>query len=137
MKLQSIDHLNLSVANLKQSATFYSDIFGFSVVERGSYNGTPWAIVRSGDSMLCMYEHPGRDTPEGATDTHHRVNHFGFRIADGKAFEALLKSKNVPIEHGSTFRRPHSTSWYLRDPSGHEIEVTQWDDGEVSFDGLA
>lgn len=136
MQIKSIDHINLSVSSLEESTAFYGDLFGFSVVERGIYNGAPWAIVRSGDSMLCMYEHRERKSPEEATANAHRVNHIGFRVSDGPAFETLLESKNVAVEYGSSFRRPHSTSWYVIDPSGHEIEVTAWDDDRVTFDAI-
>ena len=52
----SLDHINMSVINLDESLQFYNETFGFENVEQGTYKGTPYAIVKNGESMLCMYE---------------------------------------------------------------------------------
>ncbi len=54
----ALDHLNLTVTRFEESAAWYQKLFGFRVVERGMEEEGPWGILRSGDSMLCIYESP-------------------------------------------------------------------------------
>ncbi len=62
MKVQSLDHLNLTVSNLEESIAWYAKIFGFKVVERGVRDAGPWAIIRSVVAMLCIYDHANRNS---------------------------------------------------------------------------
>lgn len=133
MNVSNLDHLNLTVSNLDESKQWYGKIFGFSEVEGGVRSGTRWSILRSGDAMLCMYEHPELSTP--ADEQCHRIHHFGLRIKDREDFEEKLSQFSVPVEYGGAIRYPHSWSWYISDPSGYEIEVALWDGDEISFAG--
>jgi catechol-2,3-dioxygenase len=131
----TIDHVNMSVADLAESLQWYFEIFGFSVVESGqSDEGRPWAIVKSGDCMLCLYEETGRGKREEAQDGPHVIYHFGLRVRDREAWEDLIATKAVRVLYGGAYKHPHSTSWYVQDPSGHEIEVAYWDEDVVRFD---
>lgn len=138
MKIKNIDHLNLTVKNLAESVRWYDDVFGFKVVETGTRTDTiPWAIVRSGDTMLCLYEHANRQAPPDWQDPEIaalRINHFGLRIQDKAAWEDIITRHRLEIRYGGKMRFPHSTSWYLLDPTGHEIEVTLWDGDEIRFE---
>jgi RimJ/RimL family protein N-acetyltransferase len=62
MTLNSVelDHLNLTVANFKETAAWYERVFGFQVIEEGMEPDGPWGVLRSGDIMLCIYESPHR-----------------------------------------------------------------------------
>lgn len=134
MSPAQLDHLNLTVADLDESIAWYHDVFGFARVEGGEMDdGTRWAIVRADDSMLCMYEHPELDRP-GPSGGGHQVNHFGLRITDRPAWEAAVARLGIPVRYGGPVRWPHSTSWYVTDPTGWEIEVAHWDDDRVRFD---
>ena len=137
--LQSIDHINMSVTNLETSEAWYKQLFDFERVEEGRANdGAPFAILRSGDNMLCLYEHPEFAGPSTWTGKEavkrHQINHFGFRIDDRQRFEERLRKLKQEVHYGGVLRRQHSLNWYISDPSGHEIEVTLWDDNRVRFD---
>ncbi len=133
MNVSNLDHLNLTVENLDQSIEWYHALFGFSIVEQGLRGETRWAIIRSGDAMLCIYERPELDTPNQDSSTEHRINHFGLRIKNKQAFEKSVTDNGVVVEYGGAIRYPHSWSWYIADPSGHEIEVALWDNDQVTF----
>ena len=66
-------------------------------------------------------------------DGHHGPAHFGLRGVDRDAWEATLARERVPVGYGGAVRWPHSTSWYVTDPTGYEIEVACWDDDRVRF----
>jgi len=128
-----IDHLNLTVRDFDETADWYRRVFGFAVVEEErDEGGLRWGVLRCGDALLCIYEHPElrmEDEPEGL----HRVNHFGLRITDRAAWEATMKREGVVPGYGGAVRWPHSTAWYVTDPTGWEIEVALWDGGQVRF----
>jgi len=135
-KVRWLDHLNLTVKNLDAALVFYRELFGFELVEKGPPNPEPWAIVRAGEAMLCLYEHP--ELPEAphfpAAPNQQGVSHFGLRVENGPAFHALLDGLGIELRDGGPVRWPHSTSYSLSDPSGHQIEVVAWDDESVRFD---
>lgn len=128
-----LDHMNFTVTDIDESVRWYGAVFGFDPVERDTLDdGTRWAIVLSGSSMLCMYEHPERGAPVADGD-HHSLSHFGLRIHDRAAWEETVERHGVAVQYGGPVRWPLSTSWYVVDPSGWEIEVALWDDDSVRF----
>jgi catechol 2,3-dioxygenase-like lactoylglutathione lyase family enzyme len=133
-----IDHLNMSVTDLAASISWYSDLFGFAVVERGVLeDGRPWAIIRAEDALLAMYEYSEREFLDGdilASRKIHGLNHFGLTIEEPDVWLAKVKSMGVKIEYGGVVKWPNSRAWYVQDPSGWEIEVVSWDGGGISFD---
>lgn len=134
----SIDHLNMTVHDLAESEAWYKKVFGFERVEHGKRNGEPWAILRSGELMLCLYEQARTPPLNETSDDWHKgplkIWHFGLRVRDKVAWEKTVETYKIPVEYGGPVRYPHSLSWYVSDPSGHEIEVAYWDNDEVKFD---
>jgi len=130
----NLDHLNLTVNNFAESVDWYNRVFGFELVERGVDDDGPWGILRSGDSMLCVYECPKRKQLEdGDSGGYHQILHFGLRISDRKAWEETLQKENIETRYGGPVRYPHSTSWYITDPTGYMIEVALWEPDGVRF----
>ena len=139
MKIKHLDHLNMTVSNLSESIDWYRNVFGFEKVEHGVRNGTPWAIVKSGEALLCMYEDSSRQPPQQflkrGGDTH-TIYHFGLRITDRDAWLAKIEKYNLELEYGGEADYPHSKSWYVFDPTGYGIEVALWNDDTIAFDPL-
>lgn len=137
-RVRHLDHLNMTVKSLAESLDFYREILGFEIAETGPPDPYPWAIVRSGEAMLCLYEH--EHVPEGPRypepPREQGLRHFALRIVNGPAFYELLKERRIPIIYGGPVRWPHSTSYYIADPSGHQIEVVVWDDDEIRFEKM-
>jgi len=131
-----LDHLNLSVADLEETVAWYGRVFGFEVRETGVYDGAPWAILRAGEALLCLYQYPERELLDGDALAERRIhgfNHFGLRVRDREAWEETLRRERVPVLYGGVVRWPHGDSWYVTDPTGYEIEVAHWDDDVVRF----
>ena len=137
MKVQSIDHLNLTVANLEESIAWYADIFGFEVVERGERDSGPWAIIRSGDALLCIYQDLDRVGParfRHDPEERHVIYHWGFRITDRAAWLQKVEEHGLHLEFGGENVHPHSSNWSVTDPTGYSIEVALWKNNTIWFD---
>ena len=137
MDIEGFDHLNLSVRSLEESAAWYGRVFRFALVEEGVWEGVRWGILRSGGgrgpAMLCLYEHPdfrGADGEALRDRRLHGIRHFGLRIGDEREWRATLSRERLEAEE---IRWPHSTSWYVSDPTGYDIEVALWKGGLVTF----
>jgi lactoylglutathione lyase len=136
LTVKHLDHLNLSVHDLAETAAWYDRVLGFELVERSQSRGRQYAILRSGDAMLCVYEHPDRArlTDELRTGrAAHGLSHFALRITDRRAWEETVAREAVEVRYGGVIEWPHSASWYVTDPSGYEIEVVLWKQDRVSF----
>ena len=125
----SLDHINFSVSNLKESIIWYQETFNFKVVEKGVHKDLPFAIVKNGESMLCMYELSELSAP--GSHPSHRSYHFGLRVRNQEAWEKHLTA--LKIKPKLTWEYPHSKSWYIDDPTGHEIEVSYWHGDQIKF----
>ena len=130
--MAKLDHINFTVADFKESVAWYKKVFHFELVEEGKKpNGVQWGILRNGDSMLAISEYPDRKWC--LNDKHHKSYHFGLRLVDQKEWEEKIKEHNLEVFYGGAISYPHSTSWYVKDPTGYEIEVAIWNNNEVNF----
>ncbi len=137
MRIKNIDHLNLTVADFDATVTWYNRVFGFELVEEDVQDGTRWGVIRQGDAMLCIYQFADcrlEDRFAMRKRGLHGINHFGLRITDRDDWEKTIGRENIEVLYDGPIRWPHSTSWYIKDPTGHEIEIAQWDGDTVTFD---
>ena len=140
MSIKQLDHLNLTVRNLAETVAWYYRVFGFEVVESGLNDYGRWAIVRSGEAMLCLYERPELVPADHAAyhdSLDHKIHHMGFRITDRDAWKKSIKDNEIEVMFGGATAWPHSVSWYIRDPSGYQIEVVYWHNETIKFDDVA
>jgi catechol 2,3-dioxygenase-like lactoylglutathione lyase family enzyme len=137
MSVTHLDHLNLTVRDFEETASWYGRVFGFEVVERETdAQGRPWGVLRAGDALLCIYEHKDfrfEDSDARGARHAHGVNHFGLRITDRADWEKTMEREGIEPEYGGAVSWPHSTAWYIQDPTGYEIEVALWDEGGPRF----
>ena len=121
-----LDHINLTVADLKNSIAWYGQVFGFELVESGTTPlGIKWGIVAFNDSMICMTEHTGRTAADQAEDRSlHQIYHFGIRVSDSEYWQKTVQDHQLKLYYEGQITYPNSKSWYVHDPSGHEIEVS-------------
>ena len=127
-----LDHVNFTVSNLNETAEWYKNIFNFELVEEGvSQTGHKWGILKSGDTMLAITEYPEKTWYFG--DKFHQTYHFGLRLKNKNEWEEKIKDYDLETFYSSPITYPHSTSWYVKDPTGNEIEVAIWANNEVMF----
>ena len=123
IRITHLDHVNFRVRDLEESIGFYERLFGFEIKQQGVCEGQPWAIVgEAGAAYLCLYQ-----LPEGElSDQGLRINHFGFHVEDFDQLKEKLQAENVEIMYeGAAIDWEHSRSFYIKDPSGHEIELSE------------
>ncbi len=138
--IANLDHLNLSVRNFDETAEWYNRVFGFNIVEKGTYRGRPWGVLKSGDAMLCIYECPDRSFVSGdslSETKQHGFNHFALKITDRDSWQKTVMQQNLTINYGGPVKWPTSVSWYVNDPTGYEIEVVSWTSGLPDFSQAA
>jgi len=134
--VKHLDHLNISVRDFDETVKWYARVFGFAKVEDGVQDGVRWGVIRGGDAMLCIYEHPSRKHLarfELAGRKVHGVSHFGLRITDEKEWLAIVEREKLDILYDGVIGWPNSQSWYLKDPTGYEIEVALWTNDQIGF----
>ena len=140
MKVRNMDHLNLTVRDLEKSIAWYGEIFGFEVVERGQRPSGPWAIIRAGEALLCIYQGSDRKAPSRFLkdgEQRHVIYHFGLRITGREAWLQKIAEHSLELEHGGENVYPYSSSWYVVDPTGYSIEVVLWKNDRIRFEADA
>jgi len=122
LKVIQLDHINMRVKDLQESIAFYTEVFGFAMKEDHRDEGDDaWAIVGSvGTAYICMYLHADKERFPGAL----QIMHFGLVIDDFDTILERLTAHGVDIGQGY-IQWPRSRSVYIRDPSGHEIDLTE------------
>lgn len=129
-----LDHINLTVRDLQESMDWYRDVFEYEYLEGNLRDPQePWAIVGKNDSMICMYENKTLQSTKEAPEGVHYISHFGIRVSDRGEWEERIKKCKLEILFGGVYKYPHSVSWYLFDPSGHEIEVSYSEGRPLKF----
>ncbi len=128
-----LDHINFYVKSIRDSVDWYQKVFKFELVEKGvSERGREYAVLKSGDSMLCMLQpKESLDQPQGYS--RYQLNHFALRVSDKHQWENIMDKYNIPEKFGGATQYPFSTSWYINDPTGHEIEVVHWNNEAPEF----
>lgn len=125
-----LDHLNLTVKDFDKTAKWYSDIFGHKLVEQGvKEDGSKWGILSDQKSHIAITE---RELKNNANEGYN-INHFGFKVQNLEKFKAILKKFKLKTYYNSPIHYPHSISWYIEDPSGHEIEFSYWPNDKITF----
>lgn len=108
--IKGLNHITLTVSDLKRSLEFYSEVLGLQVHvvwEAGAY-------LTAGSLWLCL----SLDEPSEKTD----YTHFAFSV-DAEAFKSFCESL---INKGVTQWKENSSegdSLYFLDPDGHKLEI--------------
>ncbi len=133
IRVNAIDHINMSVNNLEESILFYKKLFGFEIIEDSRSGaiphnkfGAPYVII---GIKQCAYLALHQSLQKGNgqhNDIPIRLAHFGFHVEDFDTVIAKLKSHSVSLLYGEEYLEwPHSRSVYILDPNKHEIELVE------------
>ena len=129
LPISGIDHINMCVTNLERSIAFYSNVFGFELKEdHRDLRQYPWVTLGIANvAYLVLYE-----TDEAAQTRDRRIIHFGFALKHGQRIDDVLaqvlkagiKTKNDKAGNPIVAHYDRSSSLYLSDPDGYELDIS-------------
>ncbi len=118
LKVNGIDHLNMDVKDLKETVEFYQNLFGFKVIKEQPEQHSK--IIGNEKVKLCLYE-----DPELNEYKKNGFNHFGFHIDNFDEIIQKCTELGVEIFYGGPIKWEKSSSIYIKDPNGYEIELAE------------
>ena len=125
MNLEGIDHVALSVRDVKRSAQWYIDVLGFERKFEAMWDGTPVFIGKATTALALFPSRANERSPTGA-QPEIRMLHLAMR-ANRKNFLAAqeeLKRRGIKFDFQD---HEISHSIYFRDPDGHQLEITTYE----------
>jgi len=122
---RGLDHAAIAVSDVERSCRFYERVLGF---ERLYPEWDEPIVMGVGETGIAIFDesvHPS-SAPAGADPPAVRILHIAFRV-DRDGFEAARRE--LPGEGVEAKLSDHglSHSLYIRDPDGHQIELTTYD----------
>ncbi|MCD8365347.1 MAG: VOC family protein [Clostridiales bacterium] len=129
IKINGANHFAISVADLEETIRWYSDIFGFTVIDRSVIPGAGIKVahMQGVGFILEIFEAPGaaplpedRRIPNRDLMTHGN-KHMSFGVPDGpKAKEGLEK---LGVEIAMVAEVDGTYGVFIRDNTGNLIEI--------------
>jgi len=119
-------HAVLHVRNLDAMVSFYGDVLGFQVSDRGPIDPNhPAGLELAFLSQVGTDHHQIAFVPIRGADSSSPLDHIAFRVdsfADVKAMAEKLKADGRAVEINPV---NHGNAWsvYFKDPEGNGIEV--------------
>ncbi len=118
LKVSGIDHINIEVKDLEESIQFYRRLFGFEIrKEQPDENSV---IIGNDKVKLCIYETEGFVRYQKAG-----FHHFGLHIENFDDIISKCNEMGIKIFYGGPLKWQRSTSIYIQDPNGYEIELSE------------
>lgn len=123
-----LDHVGVKVTDLDRSIKFYTELFGFEMVDRRMLGNSQVeaAALQVGGSIIFLLHNRG--FAARSSEEHGGVDHFCLTFTDPE-FEVILKRmKEMKVRlEGDTVPRTGATgrsaSQYILDPDNNQIEV--------------
>ena len=123
MRVQRIDHVVLTVADLDRTLAFYERVLGMTPV---SFGGGRRALA-FGDQKLNLHQAGREFEPKAGRPTPGAIDLCFTTDVPLDEVAAHLRAQSVGIEHGPVDKigaRSALRSLYFRDPDGNLIEVS-------------
>lgn len=122
--LQQIDHVALSAADVERSTRWYVEVLGFERLHHGMWNDVP-IFVGKGDVAVAIFPDQGTRRRDG-NQSGPKLLHFALRTdrENFVAAQTALTNRKIAFEFQD---HDISHSIYLRDPDGHEVEITTYE----------
>ncbi len=131
MQSSGLDHVNLSVSDLKRSRRFYADVLGFEVFDyprdyANSLFAGAFSFMVGGVEIVFM-QHP--ETPPGDRFSEFRIglDHLAFKAPDEAALQGLvdrLLEAGVTTQGVEIYQPSGKKSVTFRDPD--DIQLEYW-----------
>ena len=122
MRVQRIDHVVLTVADLERTIAFYQRVLGMTAVSFGEGRRG----LAFGDQKLNLHQAGREFDPKARKPTPGAIDLCFTTDVPLEEVTAHLRSESIEIEHGPVDKigaRRALRSIYFRDPDGNLIEV--------------
>ena len=138
VKINGINHFAISVADLEETIKWYSDIFGFTVVNRSEIPGAGIRVAHMQGTgfLLEVFEAPGsaplpedRKIPNRDLMTQGN-KHMSFGVPDGRKAKEQLEALGVEVAMVAEVDDTYGV--FIRDNTGNLIEIFE-EKGDVVF----
>ena len=138
VKINGINHCAISVADIEETIQWYSDVFGFTVVNRSKIPGAGIKVahLQGVGFLLEVFEAPGanplpedRRVPNRDLMTHGN-KHMSFGVPDGRKVKEELEAMGVEIAMVAEVDDTYGV--FIRDNTGNLIEIFE-ESGDVVF----
>ncbi|WP_114009885.1 VOC family protein [Cohaesibacter intestini] len=122
----SLEHANITVANLERSTQMLIDLFGWHVRWKGpSKDGGTTAHVGSDDQYIALYSKGSDSTMDNTYETIGGLNHIGVVVDNLDAMEAKVKALGYQTHNHGDYEP--GRRFYFDDHDGIEFELVQYD----------
>lgn len=125
MKIDRIDHLVLTVADIETSIVFYTTVLGFDVITFGESRK---ALV-FGQQKINLHQKGKEFEPKAANPTCGSADLCFIAETSVETIMEELHQKNIPVVEGIVSRTGATgsiRSVYFRDPDNNLIEVSNY-----------
>ena len=122
IRVQGIDHVGLSVQDVRHSVEWYRDLFGLERLFEDVWGDFP-GVVGIGDTSIAFFP---KDDPDLPLPPGLPIHHVAFRVDRGNfdAAQKKLAEKGILFEF-QDHKIVHSL--YFFDPDGHLIELMTYE----------
>jgi len=121
IKVRSIHHCSLIVADTERALQFYAGVLGLSVDSRRPDLGYAGAWLRVGGQQIHLLELPNPDPVEGRPAHGGRDRHLALTVADLDALADDLAEAGIAHTRSRSGRR----ALFCRDPDGNALEFIE------------
>ena len=116
------NHYTISVHDVDISIKYYRDILGLKTIKRPSFDFRgAWFDVGNQVQLHLIEDVEIQIIPSGS-----RSLHFAFHVENVRTFHDNLLNKGIEIVHNIKARPDGVLQFYITDPDGYFIEITEY-----------
>ena len=126
MKVQSLDHLVLTVGDIAETVGFYEGVLGMVAEVFTARDGTTRTALKFGSQKINLHKAGAEFAPHAATPARGSADLCFLSDKPLMQWQAHLAAQGVGIEDGPVERTGATgpiLSVYIRDPDGNLIEI--------------
>ena len=120
--LLGVAHMALYVSDIEKTRGFYHDFLGFQ---------EPYDLKNADGSLSMTFFKVNEDQYieifPGLKPEQDRLNHIAFQTDNAEALRVYLAAKGVKVPDKVNKVRIGNTSFNVKDPEGHTVEITQYE----------
>jgi lactoylglutathione lyase len=140
MKIETIDHIGIRVADLDRAMAFY-ELFGFKVIHKADNDPVAVVMNDAGVELNLVFnasdDNGGDNILMDVEAKYPGITHVAFRVDTIAGSIRLLNDNNSEITQGPVkFGRGGHVSVFLRDPDRNTVELRGREEDLSDLSGL-